>query len=92
MQGLLTQVAHDSSGRQWQHLSDLTRRYTFSGAFNSQDARNLHMKIAIPYRNYRAHLRNNVPKISLVEWQAKSLRTHKRFEKVQKIFERSSIS
>uniref|UniRef100_A0A3Q2YVK0 S100P-binding protein n=1 Tax=Hippocampus comes TaxID=109280 RepID=A0A3Q2YVK0_HIPCM len=65
MEGLLTQVVYDSSGRQWQHLSDLTRR------------------------NYRAHY---VPKISLVEWQAKSLGTHKRFEKVQKIFERSSIS
>ncbi|XP_051942653.1 uncharacterized protein LOC127615122 isoform X1 [Hippocampus zosterae] len=65
MQGLLTQVVYDSSGRRWQHLSDLTRR------------------------NYRAHY---VPKISLVEWQAKSLGMHKRFEKVQKIFERSSIS
>ncbi|XP_077398429.1 S100P-binding protein isoform X2 [Vanacampus margaritifer] len=69
LRGLMTQVGQDSSGRPWQHPSDLTRR------------------------NYRArtHQRNDELKMSLDEWQAKNMLTHKRFEKVPKIFERSSV-
>ncbi|XP_061650647.1 uncharacterized protein LOC133487681 isoform X1 [Phyllopteryx taeniolatus] len=65
--GLMTHVGHDSSGRPWQHPSDLT------------------------CRNYKAHLRNPEMKMSLHEWQAKNMGTHKRFEKVQKVFERSPV-
>ncbi|XP_077394533.1 S100P-binding protein isoform X2 [Festucalex cinctus] len=69
LRGLMTQVGQDSSGRPWQHPSDLTRR------------------------NYRARTRrrNGVPKMSLCEWQAENMGTQKRFEKVPKVFERSSV-
>ncbi|XP_054652482.1 uncharacterized protein LOC129192450 [Dunckerocampus dactyliophorus] len=64
---LMAHVGRDSSGRQWQHPCDLTRR------------------------NYQGRLGKVVPKMTLHKWQAKNSFTHKRFDKVPKVFERSTF-
>ncbi|XP_034713687.1 uncharacterized protein LOC117935568 [Etheostoma cragini] len=42
-------------------------------------------------RNYQRRFGNQMPKITLHEWHARNDKTHKRFAKVPKIFERSQL-
>ncbi|XP_032356464.1 S100P-binding protein [Etheostoma spectabile] len=42
-------------------------------------------------RNYQRRFGNQMPKMTLHEWHARSNKTHKRFAKVPKIFERSQL-
>nr|XP_057946520.1 uncharacterized protein LOC131140272 [Doryrhamphus excisus] len=42
-------------------------------------------------RNYQARLGKVIPKMTLYKWQAKNSLTHKHFDKVPKVFERSTF-
>lgn len=94
LSNLMSHVAEQTSGAsgpQWQHPSDLTRRYAVPVLSACIVRWFSNRKPLLTGRNYQRRFGNSNPSVSLREWQASSSKAGKRFETVPRTFRTSPV-